>query len=111
MSSNIKVVCRFRPLNAMERREGSDICVQIADGQTVKLKSQAKAVGAEAEGFTFDKAFPMDTQQVEVFQFGVKEIVDGQCERAPVMRAYLDSFRRDQWLQWSGYHLRESAIR
>ena len=76
MSNNIKVVCRFRPPNALELREtGGESIVAIDDeGTTVKLRS---ASGAEANGFTFDKAFPMDSQQVEVFEYGIKGIVDG----------------------------------
>ena len=31
--------------------------------------------GPEANGFTFDRVFPMGTQQHEVFDYGVKECV------------------------------------
>lgn len=34
--------------------------------------------GPDANGFTFDRAFQMDTKQVEVFEYGVKGIVDGE---------------------------------
>lgn len=33
--------------------------------------------GPDSAGFTFDRAFPLETQQVEVFEYGVKGIVDG----------------------------------
>ncbi|KPV77850.1 uncharacterized protein RHOBADRAFT_51653 [Rhodotorula graminis WP1] len=77
-SNNIKVVCRFRPPNAVELREtGGESIVQISeDGVNVKLRSQENMRGAEADGFTFDRVFQMDTPQEEVFEFGVKGIVD-----------------------------------
>ncbi|KAM0789248.1 hypothetical protein ACM66B_000091 [Microbotryomycetes sp. NB124-2] len=76
--NNIKVVCRFRPPNALELREtGGESIVQIdPDGTNVKLKSQELMKGPDAQGFTFDRVFQMDTKQVEVFEFGVKGIVD-----------------------------------
>ena len=76
MSNNIKVVCRFRPPNALELREtnGESIVSIDDEGTTVKLRG---ATGGEANGFTFDKAFPMDSKQVEVFEYGIKGIVDG----------------------------------
>lgn len=43
----------------------------------VKLKSLENLKGPDAGGFTFDKVFQMDSRQVEVFEFGVKGIVDG----------------------------------
>ncbi|KNZ71769.1 Kinesin heavy chain [Termitomyces sp. J132] len=75
-STNIKVVCRFRPPNAIEAREGGEICVTFDDNlQTVQLRSAAVGSGPEKDGFTFDRVFPMGTKQAEVFDYGVKEIV------------------------------------
>ena len=94
-STNIKVVCRyalqdvfargstdhetinstsFRPLNSLEMREGGEIVVSFAENmQTVQLKSAAIGQGPEKDGFVFDRVFPMGTQQIEVFDYGVKE--------------------------------------
>ncbi|KAG6814358.1 hypothetical protein H0H92_010944 [Tricholoma furcatifolium] len=75
-STNIKVVCRFRPPNAIETREGGEICVSFDDNlQTVQLRSAALSSGPERDGFTFDRVFPMGTKQAEVFDYGVKDIV------------------------------------
>ncbi|PPR08080.1 hypothetical protein CVT24_010541 [Panaeolus cyanescens] len=75
-STNIKVVCRFRPVNAIEAREGGDIVVSFDDNlQTVHLKSAQLSSGPERDGFTFDRVFPMGTKQHEVFDYGVKDIV------------------------------------
>ncbi|KAG0145426.1 hypothetical protein CROQUDRAFT_658744 [Cronartium quercuum f. sp. fusiforme G11] len=76
--SNVKVVCRFRPPNALELKEaGNEPIVIINDeGNSVKLKSQEGMKGPDAAGFTFDRVFPMGTRQVEVFEYGVKGIVE-----------------------------------
>ncbi|SGY14074.1 BQ5605_C010g06050 [Microbotryum silenes-dioicae] len=86
-SNNIKVVCRFRPPNALELREtgGDSIIVIDEEGTNVKIKGLS---GADAQGFTFDRAFQMDTKQVEVFEYGVKSIVDVMSLCPDVMDGY-----------------------
>ncbi|KAI0928539.1 hypothetical protein AcV7_008994 [Taiwanofungus camphoratus] len=75
-STNIKVVCRFRPPNAIEQREGGEIVVSFVDNlQTVQLRSAQLSSGPEKDGFTFDRVFPPGTKQHEVFDYGVKDIV------------------------------------
>jgi kinesin family member 5 len=65
---------RFRPPNSLELREGSEIVVAFDDNlQTVQLRSAQVSSGPEKDGFTFDRVFPMGTQQQEVFDYGVKE--------------------------------------
>ena len=67
MSNNIKVVCRFRPPNSIEQREGSDIVVDFSDdGSLVKMTKGVSTSGPEAGGFVFDKVFPMNTKQRDV---------------------------------------------
>ncbi|EIM90052.1 kinesin heavy chain [Stereum hirsutum FP-91666 SS1] len=76
MASNIKVICRFRPPNSIEQREGSEIVVAFDENlQTVQLRSAQLGSGPERDGFTFDRVFPMGTKQEEVFNYGVKDIV------------------------------------
>ncbi|KZV90266.1 kinesin-domain-containing protein [Exidia glandulosa HHB12029] len=75
-STNIKVVCRFRPPNSLELREGGDIIVSFDENlKTVALKNAQLTVGPEKDGFTFDRVFPMGTKQQEIFEYGVKDIV------------------------------------
>ncbi|OAX44670.1 kinesin heavy chain [Rhizopogon vinicolor AM-OR11-026] len=75
-STNIKVVCRFRPPNSLELREGGDIVVAFDENlQTVQMKNSQAVSGPEKDGFTFDRVFPMGTKQHEVFDYGVKDIV------------------------------------
>lgn len=64
---------RFRPVNSIEAREGGDIVVSFDDKfQTVQLRSAQLSSGPEKDGFTFDRVFPMGTQQQEVFDYGIK---------------------------------------
>ncbi|EJD52984.1 kinesin heavy chain [Auricularia subglabra TFB-10046 SS5] len=75
-STNIKVVCRFRPPNSLELREGGDIVVSFDENlKTVQLKNAQLTTGPEKDGFTFDRVFPMGTKQLEIFEYGVKDIV------------------------------------
>lgn len=39
------------------------------------MKSAALSSGPEKDGFTFDRVFPMETKQAEIFEYGVKECV------------------------------------
>lgn len=75
--NNIKVVCRFRPMNRMETEAQSEECIDIDESlTTVRLKSPADAAsGPEKDGFNFDRVFPSTSAQVEIFDFGVKGIV------------------------------------
>ncbi|KAI0341612.1 kinesin heavy chain [Trametopsis cervina] len=75
-STNIKVVCRFRPPNAIETREGGEIVVAFDENfRTVQMRSAQLSSGPERDGFTFDRVFPPGTKQQEVFDYGVKDIV------------------------------------
>jgi kinesin family member 5 len=64
----------FRPINALEAREGGEVVVSFADNlQTINLRSAQLSQGPEKDGFVFDRVFPMGTKQHEVFDYGVKE--------------------------------------
>jgi kinesin family member 5 len=55
-------------------KSGGEIIVSFADNQqTVSLRSTDLSTGPERDGFVFDRVFPMDTRQDEVFDYGVKE--------------------------------------
>ncbi|KAF9053708.1 kinesin heavy chain [Hymenopellis radicata] len=74
--NNIKVVCRYRPPNAIEQREGGENVVAFNDDLTTcSLRSTSLGSGPEKDGFTFDRVFPPGTKQHEVFDYGVKDIV------------------------------------
>ncbi|KAG0260785.1 hypothetical protein BG011_001624 [Mortierella polycephala] len=72
MSNNIKVVCRFRPQNSLEIREGGQPIINYDElGQSVKVDSK------DYPGtFTFDRVFPSDSKQKDVFNYSISTIVD-----------------------------------
>ncbi|CCG84756.1 protein of unknown function [Taphrina deformans PYCC 5710] len=72
MSSNIKVVCRFRPVNKIELANGhSEPIVDFVDVDTVKIES-----GDVKDSFTFDRVFDMRSRQQDVFDYSIKSTVD-----------------------------------
>ncbi|KAI8890114.1 P-loop containing nucleoside triphosphate hydrolase protein [Backusella circina FSU 941] len=69
--NNIKVVCRFRPQNKLEIKEGGVPIIEISeDGTGIGLK------GKEKNNFSFDKVFGSNTRQQDVFEYSIKSIVD-----------------------------------
>jgi len=67
MASNVRVVCRFRPQNSREIAEGGKEIIQVSDDRmTVSLKS-ALNVGEDEKKFNFDKIFPPNTSQADVY--------------------------------------------
>lgn len=70
--------CRFRPPNELERRENGNIVVDI-DQETsthVKINSSTSSSSDAAGGFTFDRVFGMQSSQSEIFEYGVRSIVE-----------------------------------
>jgi len=78
-SGNIKVVCRFRPLNERERVMNLGTCVDFApDGTQVVV-----ACASESEGplkFSFDHIFPPDSLQADVYEAAARPIVESVLE-------------------------------
>ncbi|CAG8665270.1 14885_t:CDS:10, partial [Funneliformis caledonium] len=70
--NNIRVVCRFRPQNSREIREGGvPIISYDENGETCRME------GKEFQGnFTFDRIFPPETHQKFFFDESIKPIVD-----------------------------------
>ena len=69
---NIKVVCRFRPLNESEKKRGSSLCVNFISDQTVSI------IGESSENlkFNFDKIFPPNSLQSDVYRAAAQPIVE-----------------------------------
>lgn len=68
-------------MNRMETEAKSDKCIQISDDQqTAFMKNAASLAGPEKDGFSFDRVFDTDTKQEDIFDFGVKTIVEGELE-------------------------------
>ena len=72
MSTNtIKVVARFRPQNKIELSAGSGQIVEFTGEDTCTVSSN-EASGA----FTFDRVFPTDARQQDVFDYSIRNTVD-----------------------------------
>ncbi|KAL4808072.1 P-loop containing nucleoside triphosphate hydrolase protein [Aspergillus unguis] len=70
-SNTIKVVARFRPQNKVELASGGQPIVDFENEETCAINSK-EASGA----FTFDRVFPMDSKQTDVFNFSIQPTVD-----------------------------------
>ncbi|KAL3434522.1 P-loop containing nucleoside triphosphate hydrolase protein [Aspergillus tetrazonus] len=70
-SNTIKVVARFRPQNKVELASGGQPIVEFENDETCSINSK------EASGsFTFDRVFPMDSKQTDVFNYSIAPTVD-----------------------------------
>lgn len=86
-STNVRVVCRFRPLNSKEVEMGGGTVISNlarGDGQdtvTVKvfffgfLISKGAEIGSHS--FTFDRVFAGDCKQSDVYQDAALPVVQG----------------------------------
>ena len=71
---NIKVVCRFRPLNEKEIELSESLCVNFISDQTISITDKHEA--AEPLKFTLDKVFPPMSAQQDVYEVAAKPIVE-----------------------------------
>ncbi|KAI7235993.1 Kinesin heavy [Hortaea werneckii] len=70
-SNSIKVVARFRPQNKIEVGAGSEQIVDFTNPESCTVASK------EANGnFTFDRVFPTNTAQHDVFDYSIRSTVD-----------------------------------
>lgn len=70
-SNTIKVVARFRPQNRTELAAGSEQIVDFTSDDTCSVASR-EASGA----FTFDRVFPTNAPQQDVFDYSIRNTVD-----------------------------------
>ncbi|BDD63715.1 Kinesin heavy chain, variant 3 [Monascus purpureus] len=69
--NTIKVVARFRPQNKVELASGGSTIVDFESPQSCVINSK------EGSGsFTFDRIFPMDSRQSDIFEFSIRSTVD-----------------------------------
>ena len=70
-SNTIKVVARFRPQNRIEREAGSEQIVNFESEDSLTVASKESS-GA----FTFDRVFPPQTAQHDIFDYSIRSTVD-----------------------------------
>lgn len=69
--NTIKVVARFRPQNKVELGSGGQPIVNFENEDTCSINSH------EGSGdFTFDRVFPMDSLQTDIFEYSIRPTVD-----------------------------------
>jgi kinesin family protein 5 len=71
MASNIRVCCRFRPFNKLEKKNNSTSCVEH-DLESVAVTDNDKKV----HDFSFDRIFGDTSSQAEVFEFTAKPVIN-----------------------------------
>lgn len=76
-ATNVRVVCRFRPLNDRECSLGAQ-CASFPAERTVVVRGEGGEAGAHT--FTFDHVFPPETGQEEVFECAARPVVDSVME-------------------------------
>ncbi|CCJ29828.1 unnamed protein product [Pneumocystis jirovecii] len=71
-SSNVKVVCRFRPLGKSEQKCSSKTLRVLGDGKTLQVETK------ELSGcFVFDRVFDGSARQMDVFEYSALSTVNG----------------------------------
>lgn len=88
-NTNIRVLCRFRPLNQNELKiqqtkqsssldEFNSLCVRFLDLSQVEIKSSAE--NNSKYKFNFDRIFSPDSHQKEIYEAAAKPIVSSVLE-------------------------------
>lgn len=72
MDQQIKVVCRFRPLNKLELSKGSRCSVTALTHDTVQVTTQDNS----SHTFSFDRLFGTNSEQADVYDYSGKPLVD-----------------------------------
>jgi kinesin family protein 5 len=76
---NIRVVCRFRPLNEKEVKMGTAMCISFdPDDKTVQMNAVQESLGPMR--FTFDHVFPPNSAQASVYEHAARPIVESVLE-------------------------------
>ena len=72
-AANVNVICRFRPMNDLERTSGNEqICDYTSPTSLTFHSSREKNVYR----FNFDRIFPPSSTQNDIYDFGVKGIIE-----------------------------------
>jgi hypothetical protein len=75
---NVKVVCRFRPINDRERFLGGNTIHQILDNNTIGIKdTKSDKTNPELLHFNFDRVFDCKSTQKDLFSYAASPVIDG----------------------------------
>ena len=71
--ANVNVICRFRPMNDLEKTSGNE---QVCDFTSPTSLTFHSAREKNVYRFNFDRIFPPSSSQQDIYDFGVKGIID-----------------------------------
>ena len=72
-AANVNVICRFRPMNDLEKTTGNEqVCIFTSQTSLQFNSSREK----NTYDFNFDRIFPPSSSQEDIYSFGVKGIID-----------------------------------
>ena len=71
--ANVNVICRFRPMNDLEKTSGNETVVEFTSQSSLSFHSSREK---NVYQFTFDRIFPPTATQLELYDFGAKAIID-----------------------------------
>ena len=81
-TGNVKVFCRFRPLNQRELETTDEkLCVTFKNELTCAVNGiNSKTGSSELIDYTFDRTFDLNANQVEIYDTAVLPIVESCLE-------------------------------
>ena len=71
--ANVKVICRFRPMNELEKTTGNEQVCLFTSQTSLQFNSTREK---NQYTFNFDRIFPPSSTQEDIYSFGVKNIID-----------------------------------
>ena len=71
--ANVNVICRFRPMNDLERTSGNEQVCDFTSPTSLTFHSSREK---NVYRFNFDRIFPPSSTQQDIYDFGVKGIID-----------------------------------
>ena len=72
-AANVNVICRFRPINDLERTSGNEQTCDFTSPTSLTFHSSREK---NVYSFNFDRIFPPSSTQQDIYDFGVKGIID-----------------------------------
>ena len=72
-AANVNVICRFRPMNDLEKNSGNEQVCDFTSPTSLTFHSSREK---NVYRFIFDRIFPPSSTQQDIYDFGVKGIID-----------------------------------
>ena len=72
-AANVSVICRFRPMNELEKTTGNEQVCIFTSPTSLQFNSTRENNQYQ---FKFDRIFPPSSTQEDIYSFGVKDIID-----------------------------------